>query len=165
MILEIYQANECNMSLLLKNTRIADIISGIFIILFTYTAVNKLIDYSTFRIALVQSPVLVNYADFMAVAVPAVELLIVVLLVFSATRKAGLFFSLIMMVAFTLYVSYLMFFASELPCNCGGIIKALTWKQHLIVNVILVAFAAWAWLVIKSNKNIIAINRNSRTLV
>lgn len=161
MILEFYCVNGCNMRILLNNSKIADIVSGIFIILFTYTAVNKLIDYRTFRIALVQSPVLVNYADFMAKAVPAVELAVVALLVFSATRKAGLFLSLILMLAFTIYVGYLMFFASELPCNCGGIMKALSWKQHLIVNVIFIALAAWAWL---QDKNIVAINRNSRTV-
>lgn len=150
---------------LLKNSKTADIVSGIFIILFTYTAVNKLIDYSTFRIALVQSPILVNYADFMAWALPAAELLVVLLLVFSATRKLGLLLSLMLMIAFTLYVSYIMFFASELPCNCGGIMKALSWKQHLVVNVILAVLATWAWLIQRSDKHFIAINRNSRTPV
>jgi hypothetical protein len=141
---------------LLKNSKTAEIVTGIFIILFTYTAVNKLIDYRTFRIALVQSPVLVNYADFMAWALPAVELLVVLLLVFSATRKTGLFLSLVLMTAFTAYVSYIMFFASELPCNCGGIMKALSWKQHLAVNVILAVVAAWGWLIQKRDKNILA---------
>jgi hypothetical protein len=147
MILEIYCVNGYDMRTLLKNSRIADIVSGTFIILFTYTAVNKFIDYRTFRIALVQSPIPVNYADFIAVALPAAELLVVVLLVISVTRKAGLLFALIFMVVFTFYVSYIIFFASDRPCNCGGIIKELSWKQHLIVNLILFALAAWAWLI------------------
>lgn len=154
MILEFYSVNGCNMRSLLKNSKIADIISGIFIILFTYTAVNKLIDYRTFRIALVQSPVLVNYADFMSWALPVSELLVVLLLVFSATRKAGLLLSLLLIVVFTLYVGYIIFFARELPCNCGGITKALSWKQHLIVNAILIVLAAWAWLI--HDKGIVA---------
>ena len=146
---------------LLKNSKTADIVSGIFIILFTYTAINKLIDYRTFRIALVQSPILVNYADFMSWALPVAELLVVLLLVFSTTRKTGLLLSLILMIAFTLYISYIMFFASALPCNCGGIMKALSWKQHLVVNGILIVLAAWAWI-IKRRDNIIAIIRKSR---
>ena len=142
------------MRLQLNNSKIADIVSGIFIILFTYTAVNKLIDYRTFRIALVQSPILINYADFVSWALPVSELLVVLLLVFSPTRKAGLFLSLFLMAAFTLYVGYIMSFANELPCNCGGIMKALSWKQHLIVNVILIALATWAWLM--HDKGIVA---------
>lgn len=164
MILEIYILNHCDMKTFLNHPRVVDIICGIFIILFTYTAVNKLIDYQTFRIALVQSPILQHYADFMMVALPVVELLVVVLLAISATRRIGLFASLSLMVAFTLYISYLMLFASELPCNCGGIMKALSWNQHLVVNILLIALALWALLITRTNKNTIAIdNRISRT--
>ena len=149
----------------LKKIPIAGIVSGIFIILFTYTAVNKLIDYPTFRIAVVQSPVLKHYADWVIVGVPAVELIIVALLAVPSARRAGLWAALLVMVAFTLYIGYLVFFAGELPCNCGGIIKALSWKQHLVVNVALVALALWAVLTTGSHKNTIAIDRISRTPV
>ncbi len=152
------------MKTIFNNQQVANIICGIFIILFTYTAVNKLIDYQTFRIALVQSPILEHYAGFMMMALPVVELLVVILLAIATTRCLGLFASLILMTAFTLYISYLMFFASELPCNCGGIMRALSWKQHLILNIILIALAIWALLITRTNKNTIAIaNRISRT--
>lgn len=162
MIVEIYSPNHCYMKTFLKHPKVADIICGIFIVLFTYTAVNKLVDYQTFRIALVQSPILEHYAGFMMVALPVVELLVVLLLAIPATRRVGLFASLFLMTAFTLYISYLMFFASELPCNCGGIMRSLSWKQHLIVNIFLIALAGWAILITRTNKNIIVINRNSQ---
>ncbi|MCO5239437.1 MAG: hypothetical protein M9904_05230 [Chitinophagaceae bacterium] len=147
----------------LRNIPVAGIASVIFIILFTYTAVNKLIDYPTFRIALGQSPILKYHADFVVVAVPVIELIIVAMLVVAATRRVGLWASLFLMVAFTLYVSYLMFFAGERPCNCGGIMKALSWKQHLAVNIALSGLAFWAVLTGGFNKNTIAIDRISRT--
>ncbi|PVD52229.1 hypothetical protein DC498_10930 [Terrimonas sp.] len=144
-----------------KQVKITEIATAVFIILYTYTAVNKIIDYRTFKLALVQSPVLVNHANFIAITIPIVELFVVGLLVFSNTRAMGLFFSLILITVFTLYISCLILFARELPCNCGGIMKALSWKQHLLVNIILIVLAAWAWIIAKTNKNIIAINRNS----
>lgn len=98
MILEIYCVNGCDMRTLLKNRRIADIVSGTFIILFTYTAVNKFIDYRTSRIAPVQWPIPVNYTDFIAVVSPAAGLLAAVLLVISARQKAGLLFALLFMI-------------------------------------------------------------------
>ena len=149
----------------MKHTKIINIASGIFIILFTYTAINKLIDYPTFRIALIQSPVLEHYADIVAIAVPAAELIIVAMLVISVTRKTGLIASLLLMVVFTTYIGYLLLFANDLPCNCGGILKALSWKSHLAVNILLVALAGWALFDLRKHKITIAIARNSRTPV
>ena len=121
-----------------------NVVSAVFIILFTYTAVNKITDYPTFRIALVQSPVLEHYADFAAVAVPVTELIIVVMLILNSTRKAGLWASFALMIVFTLYIAGLMLFAGSMPCNCGGILKLLSWKAHLVVNILLVCLAGWA---------------------
>lgn len=149
----------------MKHTKTINIASGIFIILFTYTAINKLIDYPTFRIALVQSPLLEQYASIVAVAVPAAELIIVAMLVISVTRKTGLIASLLLMVVFTSYIGYLLLFSNDLPCNCGGILKALSWKSHLVVNILLVALAGWALFDVRKYKNTIAIARKSRTPV
>ncbi len=144
----------------------ADMVAGLFIILFTYTAVNKLKDYPAFGIALRQSPVLQPYAGFLLIAVPVVELIAVVFLMFSITRKAGLYISWILMCAFTVYISYLMLFAPELPCNCGGIFKAISWKAHLVVNLVLLMLLSRTLMILKSHKNTIAIdNRTRRTPV
>jgi hypothetical protein len=140
-----------------RNMRADKIASAIFIILFTYTAVTKIIDYPTFRIALVQSPVLEHYAAFAAVAVPVAELAIVALLIFTATRKAGLWASFALMIVFTLYIVYLMLFASSMPCNCGGILKALSWRSHLVVNILLVGLAGWALFDLRKNRTMIGI--------
>lgn len=147
-----------------KMIRADEIVSAIFIILFTYTAINKIIDYPTFRIALVQSPVLEHYADFTAIAVPVVELAIVAMLVVAATRKAGLCACFVLMIVFTLYITCLMLFASSMPCNCGGILKALSWKSHLVVNILLVCLAGWALFDLRKNNVAIGIAPNERAV-
>lgn len=146
-----------------KSIKVDEVASAIFIILFTYTAVNKIIDYPTFRIALVQSPVLEHYAAFAAIAVPVAELAIVALLIVATTRKAGLWASLALMIVFTLYIAYLMLFANSMPCNCGGILKALSWKSHLVVNILLVGLAGWSLFDLRKNSLTIGIARNKRT--
>jgi len=151
------------MTSILKVIKVPDLISGLFIILFTYTAVNKLKDYATFGIALRQSAILQPYAEFLTITVPVVELIAVILLVSSITRKAGLFFSWVLMTMFTFYISYLVLFARELPCTCGGVMRILSWKTHLIVNFILLILATWGLFTIKNYKNTIAIDRSSRT--
>lgn len=141
-----------------------DLVAGIFIILFTYTAVNKLKDYATFGIALRQSPVLQPYAGFVLIAVPVAKLVAVILLVFSMTRKAGLYISWILMCMFSAYISYLLIFVPVLPCNCGGIWKSMSWKTQLTVNLMLLIILSRALMILKNNKDTIATdNRTSRT--
>ncbi len=121
-----------------------ELVTAVFITLFSYTAVDKLLNHSTFRMALVQSPLLEHYADYVAVAIPVAELVVVALLIINTTRIGGLRASLGLMIAFTLYILGLMLFADHLPCNCGGILNTLSWKAHLVVNLVLTALAGWA---------------------
>ena len=61
--------------------------------------------------------------------------LIALALVFEKTRTAALYASLVLMLAFTVYaVLILLHFFTYVPCSCGGVIKRLTWKQHLVFN-------------------------------
>lgn len=146
----------------LKNTKLSEITTSILIIIFTYTAVNKLVDYATFSIALRQSPILQPYSNFLVFAIPLAELLTVALLIFSDTRRLGLYLSWALMICFTLYISYLMLFAEDLPCNCGGIFKMLSWKAHLVVNIILLGLICQTLFTTNKLKNTIAIDRDSR---
>jgi hypothetical protein len=76
-------------------------------------------------------------------SLPAVELVVSVLLFLPFTKKLGLYLSFGLMVLFTAYISYMVMFTPHLPCSCGGVIKQLSWKQHLVFNAffIVVAFA------------------------
>jgi hypothetical protein len=81
--------------------------------------------------------------------VPALELLVACLLVVPGTRKWGLYGSFALMAGFTLYVGYLLAFADDLPCSCGGVIQQMTWGQHLLFNIF---FTVIAWTGIRLYK-------------
>lgn len=92
--------------------------------------------YDYYLYDLKRSPILSNYAPIMAILIPIAELLVAGLLLPERTSKGGLLGSLGLMVLFTLYVGYVLFFAASKPCTCGGIIRNLTWPQHLVFNLV-----------------------------
>ena len=113
-----------------------EISSSLLILLFAYTAVSKILDNSSFRRVLNESPLIHNGAGILAWLLPATELLIVLLLFLPRYRLWGLWVSLGMLTVFTGYLFYMLFFASHLPCSCGGVLSSLSWKEHLVFNVV-----------------------------
>lgn len=116
-----------------------EIICFLLILLFVYAASSKLIEYSSFKIQLSNSPILKPFAAIIAWFVPAVELIIVMMLTVKNTRKYGLYASLILLMIFTLYISGMLLSEIHLPCSCGGIIQGLSWGRHLIFNLVFMA--------------------------
>ena len=106
-----------------------------FILLFCYAAVSKLLDYENFQVQLAQSPLLSAYAGTVAWAVIAAELFIVILLVFPASLRTGLYASFGLMVAFTVYIYLILNYSDFVPCSCGGILEKMGWTEHLIFNI------------------------------
>jgi uncharacterized membrane protein YphA (DoxX/SURF4 family) len=115
---------------------IVEIISLLFVLLFLYTAVYKIIDFSNFRAVIGQSPLITRFAPYLAVGVPLVEIIISGLLVFSRWRIIGLCASFALMLVFTFYIIILLNLHSHLPCSCGGIIQDMSWQQHLVFNIV-----------------------------
>lgn len=118
----------------MKRKAIVDIIAALLILLFTYTAVNKLMGLDLFKVLLAQSPGIGNHAGWLYIAIPAVELIVVALLFFPVTRQQGLYASFILMLSFTIYVGYMIGKGGSLPCSCGGAISAMSWQQHFFFN-------------------------------
>jgi hypothetical protein len=136
-----------------KKTMI-DLISAIFILLFVYTASSKFISYSHFREVLHQSPLISKISSYIAWILPTVEILVSILLFFPATRNKGLWASLTLMISFTVYISYMLYFSSVRPCSCGGVLEKMTWNQHLIFNIGLTLLAlVGLWLNKKVEQN------------
>lgn len=143
---------------------ITDAIAALFIVLFTYTGITKLIQHDTFVIALSQAPVIGAYPHLWAWFIPVTELMTSILLFIPGGRFriAGLIASFLLMFGFTLYILLMMLYVPDLPCSCGGVISGMTWTQHLVFNIIftsLSTIAIWLWY---KNKFFIAINRQSR---
>lgn len=120
------------------------IVCYLYIFLFVYTAVSKLLEFNDFRTQLGQSPVFAAIAEFVAYCVIIAELVISVLLVSEKTRKAGLLFALALMIMFTTYIIIILNFATFTPCSCGGFIESLGWTEHLIFNLAFVLLALTA---------------------
>ena len=125
----------------LKKETIVEVIALLFVILFLYTGISKLMEYAVFKEQMADSPVLKPIAPFMAWALPITEFLVSLLLFIPRLRLKGLYASLVLMAAFTLYIIAIMIFNKELPCSCGGIIELLSWRGHLVFNSVFIVLA------------------------
>lgn len=146
----------------MKQKTIIEIIALLFVILFLYTGISKLMEYPVFKEQIGTSPLLEPIAPFVAWALPLVELVAAILLFWPAWRRIGLYAAFGLMVLFTGYVIYIMVVDETLPCSCGGIIELLSWKGHLVVNSILTFLALTGILLLRrshlrkpSNVNVI----------
>lgn len=128
----------------MRKKNILEIIGAFFILLFAYTAFSKLLLQDVFKYSLGMSPLIAPMADLIAWTVPVLELGICALLFFPKTRKIGLYSTLVTMIIFTLYISYMIVFTPKLPCSCGGVIRYMTWRQHLVFNIVCICLAVVA---------------------
>lgn len=125
----------------MKRQLIIEIISFLFILLFVYAALMKLLDVEKFIVQLNQSPMLMAFAPVVAWTVPITELIVAALLLFTRTKLIGLIASFTLMAAFTMYIVVILSYAERIPCSCGGILQEMTWVQHLIFNIAFTALA------------------------
>lgn len=121
-----------------------DIIAGLLVLLFVYTALNKLDNYSFFQAQLNLYPFIGLFGNTLSWAIPAMELIIAILLLLPAYRTKGLIAALMLLITFTVYLLSMILYTPDLPCSCGGVIQSLTWTQHVFFNCgfIMVTFTA-----------------------
>jgi hypothetical protein len=137
----------------MRKNILVEIISVLFILLFTYAALSKLIDYQKFRVQIGQSPLLTAFAGWVAWIIPSVELFISVMLMTRRFRTRGLYASFSLMVLFTGYIIAILKFSDYIPCSCGGILQKMSWGQHLIFNIVFIFLALTAVLVDEPARN------------
>mgnify|MGYP001553975624 CR=1 FL=1 len=136
----------------MKNKTATEFIAFLLILLFVYAAFSKLFTYSEFKLQLLQSPVVKNFAGVAVWVLPAIELCVAAALSVRATRLFGFYGSLILMNAFTMYIVLMLMTEKRLPCSCGGVIRQLSWKQHVWFNLFLMPLSATEGL-LKQNHN------------
>lgn len=130
----------------------SEISSAILILLFAYTSSSKLINFHSFVIVLSKSPLINSYSHLIAIVLPLVELIISALLFIPKHREKGFVFSTFLMFFFTLYIAYMLAFAPDLPCSCGGVLQSMGWKEHLIFNCFFMLLSIMGWLTESNNK-------------
>lgn len=89
-----------------------------FIFLFLYTAADKVMDHETFENVLSGSVLIGPTSAYIAWLVPAGEILIGITLLVPKTQKTGVCLSLLLMSIFTIYLIFMVFSGSTLPCHC-----------------------------------------------
>jgi hypothetical protein len=105
------------------------------ILLFTYAAVSKILDFQNFRAQLGQSPLLSVFAEVISVAIPLTEILLSILLMIPKVRIRAIHYSCFLMFLFTVYIVMILNFTSFVPCSCGGVLEKLGWTEHLVFNI------------------------------
>jgi uncharacterized membrane protein YphA (DoxX/SURF4 family) len=124
---------------MMKKTLIVDIICILFMILFLYTGLSKLMEYSVFKEQISESPILAPVSSVIAIGLPLIEIITTVALLIPQSRLFGLYVSLGLMTIFTVYIILLLSFSHNLPCSCGGVLEELSWSQHIILNTAFIA--------------------------
>lgn len=123
------------------------------ILLFTYAGIVKLLDVKDFQSQLYQSPVIpATLVPIVSFALPAYELFLVYLLTRDRYITLGYLLSFLTMLFFSLYLIGLVFFASTLPCACGGILGRMGYPTHIVFNLFFTA-VAFALVVQKHPRN------------
>ncbi|TPG31323.1 MauE/DoxX family redox-associated membrane protein [Flavobacterium pectinovorum] len=125
-----------------------EVISFLYVMLFVYAAVSKLLDFENFQVQLGQSPLVSSFAGIVSWAVPVIELLIAGLMIFSSTRFLALWAAFSLMIMFTAYIIIILNYSPFVPCSCGGILEKMGWKEHLIFNIVFMILAAAGILIL-----------------
>ncbi|SHM89488.1 DoxX family protein [Flavobacterium chilense] len=123
-------------------TLLLEFICLLYILLFVYAGISKLLDFENFQVQLGQSPLLSAFAGVIAWIVPALELFIALLIFVKKWRIIGLFSAFSLMVMFTTYIYIILNYSSFVPCSCGGILEKLGWTEHLFFNLVFIMLAA-----------------------
>lgn len=127
---------------MIRRQVLIECIAALLIMLFLYASVSKFIDFKTFTGEMNNQPLPNSWTPFLVWFIPVSEIIISVALMTERTRLIGFSAALILMSLFTIYTAViLLHFFSYVPCSCGGVIKKLTWKQHLFFNLFFVALS------------------------
>lgn len=137
----------------MKSGKLVAVICYALFFLFIYASISKLVAFDYYLYDLKRSPMLAPYAAIIAIGIPTAEILIAILLLPDRTRIYGLAGAVVLMLGFTLYVVYVLTYTLERPCSCGGIIRELTWPQHLVFNITWLLLALLGVLLQKRRTN------------
>ena len=119
-----------------------EVIVSLYVLLFLYASLSKFLDFRTFIKEMNNQPLPNSWTPFLVWIIPCSEIALSAALIFECTRMIGLYGSLALMSFFSGYAIIILFHAfSYIPCSCGGIIKRLTWRQHLALNLFFVGLA------------------------
>ena len=121
------------------------ILSSLLVLLFLYTGLVKLRDLQQFAGEMRNQVFPRTLVPYIIWILPSVEISVALLLLFDRTRFAGLLSSFVLMLLFTVYTALVLLHVfKRVPCSCGGVIRSLSWGQHLVFNLFFLAVSVTA---------------------
>lgn len=141
------QERLCKILRSMRKKWVTTVVSACIIAILLYTGRDKLMNFPLTKLQMSESPwsLISKNNYFFAWAVPLVELVVCIMLIWLPFRKWGFIISLCLFASFSIYILTLMAFAQHLPCSCGGIISELSWSQHLVVNLVFGVLSYWGF--------------------
>lgn len=124
----------------MKEDKLYVTLCGLLILLWAYAGVTKLLSFHLFQIQMAKQ-ILPGFAKvILAKMLPGGELALAIILCIERFRRVGLYISLLLLIAFTLYIGLAVFKVfPKRPCSCGGILAHIGWSAHFIFNLVFTA--------------------------
>lgn len=137
----------------MKKGLIAHVSIALIFMMLLYASFSKYFDFAGFQRAMHNQPFPSWFSDVLVIVLPPMEIIAAILLAVDKTRITGLKVSIGLMTAFTLYiVAILLHLYPMVPCTCGGIIRLMSWPQHLLFNLFFIAIAIIALKITVENQ-------------
>ena len=117
---------------IVHNRRLHSVLLLVLIAFFSYTMINKALDITSFQFNIAKTGLFNGImVDMVAYGAIAAELISIILLI--VNEKLGLLLSLLMMFAFTSYITFLFITNRYEICGCGGILNGLSFSSHFCI--------------------------------
>jgi len=103
----------------------------------SYVFANKAVDIESFQMNIFKTGIFSEIvSNSLGYIVLLIEMISIILLLLN--KGKGLNFLIIILLSFTLYISILYHLNRYEVCGCGGILNGLSYKTHMLINVILI---------------------------
>lgn len=120
-----------------KDSIYQEVIIILLIVVFAYPGMSKLLEIKKFEEQLSFSPLLPDLiTPYLAWIIPILMLIVSGFLLIRKIRTIVIKAYIGLMGLFTLYIIAILSVASFIPCSCIGFSDRLSWKQQLIMNII-----------------------------
>ena len=118
---------------------VIQIISLLFIALWSYAAFSKILDWEMNKRAMLMQPFPLWMANILFWLIPLLELVLVVFLLNIHTRIRALLASVILLSTFSIYIALILSRAfGSIPCACAGIFSQMGHAEHLYFNLLFI---------------------------
>lgn len=122
------------------NNLLNQIIRFTLAFLFLYTAYSKIHHFEEFEVQMHNSTLIgKKFIPSLQYLLPFLDAMVFLVLILGKKTIKGFYFSLLVLVIYTVYLVALNNFSFYEGCSCGGIFYALTYTEHLIVNLLFIA--------------------------